>query len=419
VTNDDVEDGFAILTSSTMGSGVIAYASVVDNATGDPVYVPATAVVPQPFETALDPHATMFLLFRGLDVVDIESLVELLQVVGLEAALGGVAVAFPGIVTVGPSSIAMDFGPGYRLEDGTLLSGRLAVSVADVVIDPSTISGRPSFVFEDFRWNGQAPPVDTIFSTWDLAVDAEGHVTGTTSFTGTGTVPAKSIPVSLDGNAIWNTLLCLHYPVGGSFTLEIGEQSYTFTFNPDCDGDFDYSEGTPGWDWTYAFGNPGDAHAQQYLAGVENAEVWYEAPVYFWKPEVGGETFGETAPGVVTFRFPFDQPVSEAHLRLNMPTFHWTYSRGHNFLYASADGVVWELLMEVAPPEYGMANGGVYNADLPASLMGADELWLRAELYSYGERAPQGGVFTNTAQLARWDENNPGTTFQLDVRFED
>lgn len=33
--------------------------------------------------------------------------------------------------------------------------------------------------------------------------------------------------------------------------------------------------------------------------------------------------------------------------------------------------------------------------------------------------ASQGGMRAETAKLTRWDENNPGTTFQLDVRFGD
>ncbi len=40
-TSASVWDGFAIVTTSTPGAALIAYASVVDNQTGDPVYIPA------------------------------------------------------------------------------------------------------------------------------------------------------------------------------------------------------------------------------------------------------------------------------------------------------------------------------------------------------------------------------------------
>ncbi len=36
----DVNDAFAIVTSSTDGAAFFAYASVVDNGTNDPIFVP-------------------------------------------------------------------------------------------------------------------------------------------------------------------------------------------------------------------------------------------------------------------------------------------------------------------------------------------------------------------------------------------
>ncbi len=41
VTDDDVDDGYAVLTTSTPGGAFFAYASVVDNLTGDPVAISA------------------------------------------------------------------------------------------------------------------------------------------------------------------------------------------------------------------------------------------------------------------------------------------------------------------------------------------------------------------------------------------
>ncbi|MGV8042055.1 MAG: PKD domain-containing protein [Thermoanaerobaculaceae bacterium] len=44
VTTQDVPLGFALLRTTTQGGAFIAYASVIDNRTGDPIYVPARAV---------------------------------------------------------------------------------------------------------------------------------------------------------------------------------------------------------------------------------------------------------------------------------------------------------------------------------------------------------------------------------------
>ncbi|MCU0290561.1 MAG: PKD domain-containing protein [Thermoanaerobaculaceae bacterium] len=44
VTSAEVTDGYAVLSTSTLGGGFLAYASVIDNRSGDPVYVPARVV---------------------------------------------------------------------------------------------------------------------------------------------------------------------------------------------------------------------------------------------------------------------------------------------------------------------------------------------------------------------------------------
>jgi hypothetical protein len=41
VTSGDVSDGFAVVRSATAGGSFFAYASVVDNVSGDPIYIPA------------------------------------------------------------------------------------------------------------------------------------------------------------------------------------------------------------------------------------------------------------------------------------------------------------------------------------------------------------------------------------------
>lgn len=47
VTSDDIEDGYAVLRTNTEGGAFFAYASVIDNLTGDPVYIPAARLVRQ------------------------------------------------------------------------------------------------------------------------------------------------------------------------------------------------------------------------------------------------------------------------------------------------------------------------------------------------------------------------------------
>ncbi|MEW6338599.1 MAG: hypothetical protein ACOY3Y_04220 [Acidobacteriota bacterium] len=44
MTTADVSDGYAVLRTPTPGGRFYAYASVVDNRSGDPIYVPAQVV---------------------------------------------------------------------------------------------------------------------------------------------------------------------------------------------------------------------------------------------------------------------------------------------------------------------------------------------------------------------------------------
>ena len=170
------------------------------------------------------------------------------------------------------------------------------------------------------------------------------------------------------------------------------------------------------WDWKYAYGHPGDKGARQYIVKTENAEVFFEDPVYYWKPGTGGVKQG-AKPGVIVYRFQWDTIVTGAKLFINMPTFHWSYSKGHNKLYGSRDGATWIELMDVPPPAFGKASSGLFDQNLPDRLLGGKELWLKVELDAFGPGVGQGRVFANTAQANRHHKSSKNDTFRLEVRF--
>jgi len=173
------------------------------------------------------------------------------------------------------------------------------------------------------------------------------------------------------------------------------------------------------YDFEYSYGDPSLAASQQYINSTVNAELRYESDFTYWKPIVGASTEAATSPGLITYHFSFTDEISEAYLFLNMPTFNWSYSDGHNFLYASTDGTNWEELNEVTTPAYSGYNMGYYNQLLPDSVVGLNDIWLQARLYSFGSSAAQGGVYTNTAQLSRYTVGTESTTFSLGVDFAD
>jgi hypothetical protein len=170
------------------------------------------------------------------------------------------------------------------------------------------------------------------------------------------------------------------------------------------------------WDWRYAYGHPGGQDGKRYLFSVNNAEVVFEDPVYYWKPSLGDVRQGGR-PGEIVYRFSWERPLADARLYIYLPTFHWAYSKGHNKLFGSRNGTDWIELLNVEPPKFGGVNNGIYDQHLPERLLGGKELWLKVQLDAYGPQAHQYPVAANTAQLNRYQKGSTADTFRLEVNF--
>ena len=167
-------------------------------------------------------------------------------------------------------------------------------------------------------------------------------------------------------------------------------------------------------DFSYSYGDPSTPLNDGYIVSTSNATIGFQNPVRFWQPISGGSTFASTTPARITYRFDVGEEIADIALWMNMPTFHWSYSRGHNFLFGSNDGVNWTQMAELTPPAFGSAND-LGTVNVPDSLKTGTEFWIRADLYSYGSSAPGGGFGTNTAQLSRFDINVRNTSFSLNI----
>ena len=164
------------------------------------------------------------------------------------------------------------------------------------------------------------------------------------------------------------------------------------------------------YDFEYSYGDPTLGSSKTYIQSTSNVGTNIEGNFRYWKPNVVNTT------GLVTYHFNFADSIADAHLFLTMHTFNWTYSDGYNELYASTNGVDWELLMEVATPdENGGYVQGVYNTLLSNSVVGENDIWLQARLYSQRKT----GSNANTAQLSRFETTRPNTTFSIGVNFAD
>ena len=179
---------------------------------------------------------------------------------------------------------------------------------------------------------------------------------------------------------------------------------------------------TPLWaasDFSYTYKNPTSEHADDYIVQKINVELHSESSVTLWKPARGAKTLAQTSPGVIVYHFPFNHPIQKAELFISTWTYHWNYSQGRSLIFASTDGNSWIKLAGAESPEYGQANSGFFQGSLPGSFNGAKDIWLKVELYSYGNSAASGGVWTNTAQHSRYDANTDNTTFRLEVNYQE
>ena len=156
------------------------------------------------------------------------------------------------------------------------------------------------------------------------------------------------------------------------------------------------------YDFSYTINNPSSSTADDYIVSTTNAVLKTEANYVYWKQDVGAATMDGAEPGTIIYHFALPKPVAEAKLYIRTTTFHWTYSKGHSFIYASTDGSNWIKLVEATPPvDNGDYNFQSYNDLLPSSFSGSKNIWLKVELNSYGSSASSGGAMTNTAQHSR------------------
>ncbi len=259
VTGNDVADGYIVVSTVTPGGQFFAYASVVDNATGDPVYIPATTIdgttapTPTPTPTVgpgvpLDPLDAVTTIFEWLgtlgqgDNLDIEEWAAQIQTIGLQGVLNMAPTLLPGgVVTVGTNRLDLDFPPGYVSPDGVQVSGMASVQFTNVNTTAPNLRMEFSGTQQSIQLNGQTLAIDTASGNFDLVTDSQGHVVGSINFSGTGGTPKGTKSLStITGNPEINTEICPNYPIAGQIVLEQPEGNHQFEFDDSCDGTFVY-----------------------------------------------------------------------------------------------------------------------------------------------------------------------------------
>jgi len=413
VTGDDVTDGYVVVNTTTAGGAFFALASVVDNLTGDPVGMGAPVILSPDSEAVL---GGVERVYNVLGQSSLEDFVNRIQSLGTGGMLDVLVTTQPEVATRTANGMVMDYGDGWVAPDGTIVSGSITVDISGLSVSSSGINGTMTITHNQLLIDGEPPVVGSTAWTFDLTERADTTVAGEITV---GPVGGTKSSGSLSGTIDIDTAICLEYPISGSLTAVVEGETITITFRPNCDGTVEREIAVSSSDsFSYGYGSPASPNARDHIASSSNAEVASEGTVWYWRPSVGAETIGETTPGVVTFHFPFTRQVASGRLLLQLATFHWSYSRGHAYLYGSTDGVDWQLLAEVEPPEFGEARGGGWNGDLPLLFIGATDIWLQTRLFSFGPNAASGGVYCNTVQMSRWDEAQTTNTFELEVELE-
>lgn len=429
VTQEEVEDGYAVVRTRTENGAFFALASVVDNLTGDPVGILSATFRAEPIDSLVRSAETVMAMLGGAGPggeISLEALVTVLADGGTAGLVDDVESTLPaGVLTRTADGAVLEFGTGMEV-NGQILAGRIDVVFSNVVVSGEAVRGTVVESHRDYTVNGIAPELGELRADVDLQVRGDGSVFGTVDVSaraaGAVTASPTAGAASLTGSFEIDSAICLYYPTGGSMTFsspEVG--AVTIRFGPDCDGSFD-REVEPAWDRIYSYQDPSTAGAQDHIVLVSNAQILDDAYARYWIPSVGGTEFasrqqpGDTPPAVIRYHFSFDRPIQAGHLLTCMPAYYFGYSRAQNYLLGSTDGTSWTTLLEVVNPNEDTAVGGCFNADLPASMLGATDLWLQVELYCWGPSAPGGAPLTNTAQHSRFGKQDGGTTFELKVR---
>jgi len=269
VTGGDVGGGYAIVWTTTAGGRFLAYASVVDNRTGDPVFVPAVKVTaggtpptptrtqpgvtptPTPTGTPSDDEQplsisylitfTMYLFGSENDgQYFLPNLVNQLLDGGIDGMIDDLVDGQPPeVVTRLSDGVRLDYGSGYTLDSGTVVTGSAEIRVSKTVETSSRIAATVSVTTQGLTSDGEPIQVSSFAIGVDVNRRGDGTVYGTVSPSASG--HRAGLPWSVSGNTQVDTAVCAAYPIGGTLTGVLDGRTGVATFSPSCDGTYQYT----------------------------------------------------------------------------------------------------------------------------------------------------------------------------------
>ena len=266
----NMASGYAKLTV-TSGSAVVAYASVIDNVTGDPTTIPMKRGIGS---GVIDPLASATWIYTSV-------LGQLgVKVPTLDTIVSSVVSSGPGPLTsqlIAPdpvhriplsNGVKFDYGSGAMVRN-SWVTGSATVTYSNANNTSTGFSANYAIsTSSDFAVNGAKYPITSITGTVSATQSATSGGTaleegvsrvfagvsrlfgivpsGTKTVAdltvnGTGSSPAATE----SGSVHFDTSVCRNLPVSGSIVRTIGSDRYVFNFTNKCDGSFGYAANPP------------------------------------------------------------------------------------------------------------------------------------------------------------------------------
>jgi hypothetical protein len=248
VTSGSVEDGYIIMSSSTADARFLAYATTVDNRTGDSIYIPAASVLAaEPTAAAFIPAAEAFFAVMGEfgqgELPSIETAVSAIQILGMDGFIASVASLLPaGTLTPLANGWRADLGSHFVAPTGDLLAGSITGIHTNLINQPGQLSYDYEISGENVLWNGQFAEIGGATGSVNLTIDSLSHVRGDVIMESFAHPPDDLklfADVTVTGSAEFDTSICPNYPISGSVTITRNGDSQTITFTNSCDGTFE------------------------------------------------------------------------------------------------------------------------------------------------------------------------------------
>jgi hypothetical protein len=140
------------------------------------------------------------------------------------------------------------------------------------------------------------------------------------------------------------------------------------------------SKAQSSFDFQYGYLNVLSPNALNYAVQQQNIETTDEGGGISYMNPINNGT-----PAILTQEFTFSAPTTEIFLSADIAAFNFGGSDyGSGSLWASPDGINWVELLNAPTPSSG-GFGYIYDGNLPSSLLGANQIYIQAQLETSGE----------------------------------